>query len=114
MFEMSLFSITIFHYPLPPCVKMSLSFIYLFIKFQGAPGFILAHQLIRRVLSIPGATVQHNYLSLSPPPHVKSLTFVYLFIKFQGEPGFILAHQLIRRALSIPGATVHWYDKPGK
>ena len=85
----------------------------LFIKFQGEPGFILAHQLIRRVLSIPGATVQHNYLSLSPPPHVKSLTFVYLFIKFQGEPGFILAHQLIRRALSIPGATVHWYDKPG-
>ena len=90
-----------------------LSFIYLFIKFQGELGFILAHKLIRRVLRIPRATVQHNYLSLPPPPRVKSLSFIYLFIKFQGEPGFILAHQLIRRALSIPGATVHWYDKPG-
>ena len=91
----------------------NVSLFYLFIKFQGEPGFILAYQLIRRALSIPGATVQHNYLSLPPPPHVKSLSFIYLFIKFQGEPGFILAHQLIRRALSIPGATVHWYDKPG-
>ena len=58
----------------------NVSLFYLFIKFQGEPGFILAYQLIRRALSIPGATVQHNYLSLPPPPHVKSLSLLFIYL----------------------------------
>ena len=53
MFEISSPSIIIFHYPHTVIVVI---FIF-YLKFQGEPGLFLAHQLIKRALSIPGASV---------------------------------------------------------